>query len=194
MARRPPEVAPEERRLFEEAVADARPLEHDRALPRPSYRDPVPLTDREREVLRQLDAIVDGSAPFEIDDDEERIQGAARGLDRRVLVALHRGDFVPQADLDLHRIRAEHARGLVERFVLESHARGLRCLRIVHGRGRGSPGGVPVLKQSLPRWLSRGPARRIVLAFCSAPARDGGPGACYVLLRKGGRRPRRQPL
>ena len=73
---------------------------------------------------------------------------------------------------------------LVERFIAESHARGLRCLRIVHGRGLNSPGGVSVLKSSLPRWLARGQARRIVLAYTSALPNDGGTGASYVLLRR----------
>lgn len=194
MAKRPPGVDDDERRLFEEAVADARPIEHDRRLPEPVQRSPVPLGEREKEVLRELDALVAGDLPFEPHDSDEYMEGAVPGLDPRVLRQLRRGDFTPQADLDLHGSAATGARALVERFVVDSHARGLRCLRIVHGRGHNSPGGVPVLKLSLPRWLSRGPARHLVLAWTSAPAHDGGAGASYVLLRKGGRRRRPQSL
>ena len=89
-----------------------------------------------------------------------------------------------QADLDLHGSDAPTARVRVERFLLEAQGRDLRCVRIVHGRGKNSPGGVSVLKTSLPRWLSRGPARHAVLAYTSAAPRDGGPGASYVLLRR----------
>ena len=89
-----------------------------------------------------------------------------------------------QADLDLHGRDVSTARTDLESFLLECHRRGLRCVRIVHGRGRNSPDG-PVLKSNLPRWLARGPARRIVLGFATAAPRDGGAGASYVLLRKG---------
>ena len=68
--------------------------------------------------------------------------------------------------------------------MVDCHKKDLRCVRIVHGRGKNSPGGVPVLKQNLPRWLSRGPARLIVLAYTSALPRDGGAGATYVLIRR----------
>jgi len=181
---------------FAEAMAGIAKLERTQRTQQPSFREPVPLSAREREVMRELDAIVSGEAPFDMRDSEEVMEGSVPGLDPRVLRRLRRGEFTPQADLDLHGCDAETARGLVEAFVVESHARGLRCLRIVHGRGKRSPNGQPVLKPSLPRWLARGPARLIVLAYTSAPPTDGGTGASYILLRKGpGRRPRkRQPL
>jgi DNA-nicking Smr family endonuclease len=194
MAKRPRSVADDERQLFERAVADVRPLEHDQRRPASSTRAPVPLSDRDKEVLQHLDALVAGDLDFELHDSDEFAEGSVPGLDPRVLSRLRGGEFARQADLDLHGTTAESARALVERFVVDSHARGLRCLRIVHGRGRNSPGGVAVLKQSLPRWLQRGPARHLVLAWSTARPRDGGAGASYVLLRKGGRRPRRQPL
>ena len=71
-------------------------------------------------------------------------------------------------------------------FLRDAHGRGLRCVRIVHGHGRNSPGGQAVLKPSLPRWLARGEARQLVLAYTTAPQSDGGAGATYVLLRGGG--------
>ena len=107
------------------------------------------------------------------------------GLDPRVLRRLRNGEFSVQADLDLHGSDAESARSLVARLIADAHAQGLRCVRIVHGKGRNSPGREPVLKRSLPRWLVRGPARRVVLAYTSASPTDGGSGATYVLLRAG---------
>ena len=171
---------------FEAAMAGVRPIERTQHAPEPCYREPVPLSAREREVMRELDALVSGEAPFDMRDSDEVMEGCVPGLDPRVVRRLRRGEFTPQADLDLHGCDAETARGLVEAFVVESHARGLRCLRIVHGRGNRSPNGA-VLKPSLPRWLARGPARLIVLAWTSAPQSDGGTGASYVLLRKGRR-------
>lgn len=176
---------PSDHELFRDAVSDVQPLENDRLLPRPVLRKPVPLSERERDALGELDRIASGEGPFEAHDSEDVVEGAVRGLDPRVLGDLRRGEFTIQADLDLHGTISRDARALVERFLVDAHARGLRCLRIVHGRGRNSPGGVPVLKQSLPRWLGRGPARRIVLAYATARPQDGGIGATCVLLRKG---------
>ena len=127
---------------------------------RPRARgDPRARRDRERQ------------GPFDVRDSDEVMEGCVPGLDPRVLRRLRRGEFTPQADLDLHGSDAATARVLVEAFVVESHGRGLRCLRIVHGRGRRSPNGEAVLKPSLPRWLARGPARLIVLAYTRGPVR-----------------------
>ncbi len=170
---------------FAEAMAGVRKLESEQRGPQIHYRKPVPLSDREREVMRELDALVNGEGAFDLRDSGEVMEGSVPGLDRRILRGLRRGEFTLQADLDLHGSDAATARGLVERFIVESHARGLRCVRIVHGRGNRSPNGEAVLKPSLPRWLARGPARQIVLAFTAARQADGGQGASYVLLRRG---------
>src|SRR5262249_14842233 len=150
----------------------------------PVFREPVPLSEREREVIRELDALISGEAPFDIRHDAEFMSGCVPGLDKRILRQLQAGEFSAQADLDLHGSDAETARAPVEACIGTAHGRGLRCVRIVHGRGNRSPNG-PVLKPSLPRWLARGPARKIVLAYSSAPQTDGGTGASYILLRRG---------
>jgi DNA-nicking Smr family endonuclease len=181
--------------LFEEAMSGVRPLERDRNIPQIVFREPVPYSEREKEVLRELDGLIEGEVPLPLQQTDEYMQGAVPGLDPRVLRQLRNGEFTLQAELDLHGVDAETARRLVERFLLECHARGLRSVRIVHGRGRNSPGRMPVLKARLPRWLSRGPARHHILAYTSALPRDGGAGAAYVLLRShGSRRPRGKPL
>ena len=188
MKRTPPDPEGE---LFDEAMSGVEPLVQDRSVPEIVFRTPVPQSARDREALRELDRLVSGDAPLPVQDTDEYIEGAISGLDPRVLRKLRKGEFTLQADLDLHGSNAETARGLLERFIEECHARGLRCVRIIHGRGRRSPGGVPVLKSSLPRWLSRGPVRQVVLAYASAPQHDGGAGATYVLLRRRrARRPR----
>lgn len=178
--------ADEDEALFAEAVAGVAPLPQTRRPPAPVYREPIPLSEREREVIRELDALVSGEAPFDERESDEFMTGCVPGLDPRVLRSLRKGEFTPQGDLDLHGCDAATARALVESFLVTAHARGLRCLRIVHGRGHRSPNGEAVLKPSLPRWLARGPARLIVLAYSSALPADGGTGAMYVLLRKGG--------
>ncbi len=57
--------------------------------------------------------------------------------------------------------------------------RGHRCLRVVHGKGHGSPGRQPVLKAKVKRWLGQ---RAEVIAFTQASGPQGGAGALIVLL------------
>ena len=75
---------------------------------------------------------------------------------------------------------AEEAREALAAFVREAERQGLRCVRIVHGKGNGSPGREPVLKQRVHGWLVQ---KAAVLAFTQARAADGGSGALVVLLR-----------
>jgi DNA-nicking Smr family endonuclease len=53
-------------------------------------------------------------------------------------------------------------------------------VRIVHGKGLGSKNREPVLKAKLRAWLT---PRDEVLAYCQAPAAEGGSGALLVLLK-----------
>jgi DNA-nicking Smr family endonuclease len=80
----------------------------------------------------------------------------------------------------LHGLRTEQAREQLSDFIRESLKRGWRCVRIVHGKGLGSPGRVPVLKDKVRRWLVQ---KNEVLAFVQARADEGGAGALVVLLR-----------
>jgi DNA-nicking Smr family endonuclease len=97
-----------------------------------------------------------------------------------VLRKLRRGHWVVQDALDLHGLNREEARLSLAQFLGACLKRGLRCVRIVHGKGLRSPGKEPVLKGKVQLWLAR---REEVLAFCEAPANQGGSGAMLVLLR-----------
>lgn len=83
--------------------------------------------------------------------------------------------------LDLHGMSEESARQRVFRFVRQSRASGLACVALVHGRGLRSPAG-PVLKESVPMWLTQLPLAREVEAFGSSPREQGGDGVTLVLL------------
>ncbi len=134
-------------------------------------------------VMRHLDDLVHGNAPFEMADAEEYIEAAVKGLDRRIVKKLRRGELSIQAHLDLHGFRREEARQMVAEFIAKSHVEGKRCVLIIHGRGLGSRDNIPVLKEKLTSWLTRGAIGKHVLAFTSARPWDGGVGAVYVLLR-----------
>jgi DNA-nicking Smr family endonuclease len=102
-------------------------------------------------------------------------------VQQAVLRKLRRGAFAIQAEMDLHGLTAGQAADEVPLFLHEAQERGLRCVRIIHGKGRKVADKGPILKPLLNHWLQQ---RREVLAFSSARPEDGGTGAVYVLLRK----------
>jgi DNA-nicking Smr family endonuclease len=102
------------------------------------------------------------------------------GLPRNVLRDLRRGRWSIQNHTDLHGLNRHEAHEEVVRFLSESLGAGKRCVRIVHGRGHGSPGREGILRHLVRAWLMR---RKEVMAFCHAPACDGGEGALWVLLK-----------
>ncbi len=191
-----PPDPPSDAALFLRAVGDARPLSSARrqrvAPPAPAHGRRE-VTDPDAEALAELSDLVAGAGPFDIADGIEFVEGAAAGIDRRLVRRLRAGDFAYQSHIDLHGMTAEEAHAGVDRFLLRAYRDGQRCVLIVHGRGHNSKDQIPVLKTRLAAWLARGRWARLVLAFTSARPYDGGTGALYVLLRRqrhaGARRP-----
>ena len=93
---------------------------------------------------------------------------------------LARGNYAVQAEIDLHGLTVVEAKQHLHQFIADSVLSGHRCVRVVHGKGRGSGERGPVLKPSVNHWLRRWDN---VLAFVSTPQVHGGTGAVYVLLR-----------
>jgi DNA-nicking Smr family endonuclease len=181
--------APDDAALLREALEGVRPL----AGSRPNRIPLDPRVNREivseeAEVLAQLSDIVSGQAAFDITESDEYVEGARVGLDPRVLTRLRRGEFAVQAHIDLHGMIQNAAKEALTTFIVESVRKGLRAVLVVHGRGRGSPGGRPVLKHATATWLSQRALSGYVLAFATARPSDGGAGAMYVLLRRERRR------
>lgn len=125
-----------------------------------------------------------GPRGFRFPDPADPHRAAAAGVSDRTLANLARGTPAPEERLDLHGTRGDAAGPLLARRLESARSRGLRCLLVVHGRGRHSPTGEAVLRDGLPDWLTRGPAAPHVLAYAPAPVRLGGEGATLVLLRK----------
>jgi DNA-nicking Smr family endonuclease len=174
--------------MFREAMAGVEPLKSTKVqhrqpgpLSRPIRR---PLLEGELEAYAQLVDLVSGEGRFDIQYTDEYIEGAIVGADSALLPKLRRGDFSVQAHLDLHGMTAAEARQAVERFILNSAYKGLRCVLIIHGRGLNSQDQIPILKERMRSWLKRGRLKHLVLAFATAQPCDGGAGALYVLLRK----------
>lgn len=169
-------------RLFRDAMTGVAPIACDRvppatlrlpAIPRQAHRD-------ERQAL--LESL---SAPDLLDLHLEGGDEAAwsrPGISLRALRDLRRGRWVVQAQLDLHGCNRHDARGQLAMFLGHCLTSDHRCVRIVHGKGLGSPGREPVLKRLVHGWLTQ---RDEVLAFCQARAAEGGAGAVIVLLKAG---------
>jgi DNA-nicking Smr family endonuclease len=166
--------------LFRKAVAGARPL----AQERHDLRPPPP---RPRAAFRRADerAALDDSLAHQPDDlgveSGEELHYGREQVPAAVLKGLRRGRYAIEDELDLHGLTAVEAREALRGFLASASARRLSCVRIVHGKGRGSGPRGPVLKKSVNLWLRKHDA---VLAFSSARPAQGGTGALCVLLRR----------
>jgi DNA-nicking Smr family endonuclease len=164
---------------FRDAMRDVSPIKAtNRVEP---YRPPrPPLAAKRHEDER---AVIEELARLTLDDDAEIEEDASYlrpGLPRDILRKLRRTHWVIQDDLDLHGFTSEEAAMQTAVFLADARRRGLRCVRIVHGKGLRSPGREPVLKGKVRVWLLK---RDEVLAYCEAPANQGGSGALLVLLK-----------
>ena len=168
----------DERKLFRAAVRDVRPLRQTRPPPARERRRPLAASRRADEARVLADSLTLDAADLGVETGEE-LRWRRAGVAESVLRKLGRGQYARRAELDLHGMTQAEARLAVLEFISESLSLGLHCVRIVHGKGRGSGQRGPVLKAAVNRWLRRTDAVR---AFCSARRMDGGSGALYVLL------------
>ena len=174
--------------MFLEAMSDVEPLDFGKnritRTPDMHIRPAHSAPDDELEGLAYLSDLISGTADMDITFSDEYIEGSVNGVSRKLMQRLKKGQFPIQDHVDLHGLTKQGAEIKVRDFLLQSARLGLRCVLIIHGRGLNSENNIPVLKERLPVWLNRGPAKKIVLAFSTARPYDGGTGAVYVLLRR----------
>lgn len=166
--------------LFRQAVQDARPLTQQHVHHKQPKPKPIPkqFIRDEQQALR--DSLSDGYIPgHELESGEELLY-LRQGQSPLVMSKLRRGHWVIQASIDLHGMISDEARAYVAEFLNQCKKRGIRCVRIVHGKGLGSRNREPVLKHKLRHWLMQ---RDEVLAYAQARPHDGGSGAVIVLIR-----------
>jgi DNA-nicking Smr family endonuclease len=167
--------------VFAEAMRDVKPLKDiERAATR-TVR-PAPRAHRSRAArLAMLRETLDGAGgPTEQLGEELAFRRPQ--VSESVFRQLRRGRFAVEAEIDLHGMTGPQAKAALKDFVAESMNRGLRCVRVIHGKGLRSGTHGPVLKGLVSNWLAQWDA---VLAFVSARLNHGGGGAVYVLLRRG---------
>ena len=178
-----------ERQLFSHSVGPITPLRSRNLIDTtPAPIPPLPMQhwlDEERVLRESISDDFDVSTLLDTDD---QLSFRRPGIGVEITRRLRSGHWSIQRQLDLHGLRTDEAREALGQFIRHAHKTGLRCVRVVHGKGLGSPGKTPVLKGRVQRWLVQ---KKEVLAFVQARPMDGGAGALLVLLQPvGQQRPR----
>jgi DNA-nicking Smr family endonuclease len=171
----------EEIALFRETIGDVEPVavQHIIDTTTRTKLSPRPKKNQFRDYLN--DQLSDGFALNEPIEQGETLSYLKPSNAPILLRKLKRGQFSVASTLDLHGMTIDEARNNISQFFNKQRQEVRCCVRIVHGKGNRSLGQIPVLKRMVNHWL---PQREDVIAFCSAPAHDGGTGAVYVLLQK----------
>lgn len=170
-----------ERELFSQSVGRVEPI---RVVAPVNLAPPPPtpiarqhLADEQAALKEALSDAFDASTLLDTDDG---LSFRRPGIGRDVTHKLRKGDWAIQRQLDLHSLRTDEARELLAEFIANAQRDGVRCVRVVHGKGLGSPGKTPVLKSKVHSWLIQ---KKQVLAFVQAKPAEGGAGALLVLLQ-----------
>ncbi len=185
-------LKPEERELWQSVARTAQPL-HPEALRTADPQD-KPKPKKPKTLV----------APFRLG---ERITGPATSvslmpsvsdhlaqkpvrMDARTHREMSRGRRAPEARIDLHGMTLAEAQPELIRFILNTHAAGMRLVLVITGKGKRTDdhGPIPVpmgvLRHQVPQWLSRPPLGPVVLQVAPAHLKHGGEGAYYVYLRR----------
>lgn len=170
-----------ERDLFQRAAGVVQRLPaHGRVHHIPDPPAPIPAQrqlDDQRVLKEAISDEFDASTLLEVDD---AMSFRRPGIGIDVARKLRRGHWSIQREIDLHGYRTEEAREALAEFLRNAVRDGLRCVRVVHGKGLGSPGKTPVLKGKVHGWLVQ---KNEVLVFVQARGDEGGAGALVVLLK-----------
>jgi DNA-nicking Smr family endonuclease len=175
-------LAQAQQQLFARSVGPVRPLASKHRQSRPvaaAPPQPVPVQHRLDEQAVMREALSDEFDVETLLETDEALSFRRPGLGPDVVRKLRRGGWRLQGQFDLHGFRREDARQALADFIREAHKNGWRCVRVVHGKGLGSPGKTPVLKGRVQSWLVQ---KKEVLAFVQARPAEGGAGALVVLL------------
>lgn len=170
-----------QRSLFQAAVGAVQRLPAQRTADlKPVPPEPTPKQFLADEALALREALSDEVDVGSLLDTDARLSFCRPGVGIDVAHQLRRGKWAIQRQVDLHGLRTDEARETLGAFIREAQKQGIRCVRVIHGKGLGSPGKAPVLKDKVHRWLVQ---KSEVVAFVQAQPAHGGAGALVVLLQ-----------
>jgi len=169
-----------EKNLFTRAIGKVAPLPANNKahLPKPP-REPVATQLKKDEAQVIQDSLSDEFDVSTLLDTDDALSFRRPSVGPEVTRKLRKGDWTIQREIDLHGLRSDEARLALTTFIRDAHKHGIRCVRVVHGKGLGSPGKTPVLKSKVHSWLVQ---KNQVMAFVQAKPAEGGAGALVVLL------------
>jgi DNA-nicking Smr family endonuclease len=171
-------LTPEDQDLFRQTVGKVHVVKNDKVLltagnkPKPYPKSKAVNVEEHLSITAEFDIEKVGL--------EDSLSYTAPGLQHNVLKKLRKGQFGLDAEIDLHGLNSNDAKRQLLHFLHDCVKNGCRCVHIVHGKGYRSAENHPVLKNNLNLWLRQ---HKDVQAFCSAPPKDGGTGAVFVLLQ-----------
>jgi DNA-nicking Smr family endonuclease len=170
-----------EKNLFVRAVGAVTTLDHaPRVCLSPEPAKPLAQQQRLDDVNVLRESLSDDFDVSTLLDTDDELSYRSQGIGTDVTQKLRKGHWSLQGQIDLHGLRSDEAREALGQFIRDATKRGWRCVRVVHGKGLGSPGKTPVLKAKVQRWLVQ---KTEVLAFVQAKGSEGGAGALVVLLK-----------
>jgi len=173
-------LSSEDQALFQQSIKGTQRLHSDKVHHNPPKPRPRRLNHPNHDDEDTADLMSDH---FNIADVEtsEALSFSRPGVSPLQMRKLRRGQIATAGQLDLHGMTIEQARTTLANYIHACFAEGIRCIRVIHGKGHGSKEKTPILKNKVNRWLRQ---KNEVLAFCSALPRDGGTGAVYILFKK----------
>lgn len=171
--------------LLAKALNGVKPIQAPPPPPRPTKPRKIDAltalrrANAEGETEREQIAVSDTVALMQPVDAEATLSFQRSGVQLRQFEKLRSGALPWRGAVDLHGCTVEQAREAVLQLIDEAKREGLQVIKIVHGKGHIN--GQALLKTSVNGWLKQLPD---VIAFSSAPPRDGGTGAVLVLLKR----------
>jgi DNA-nicking Smr family endonuclease len=170
-----------QKNLFVNAAGAVHRLpEQRKALLKKEQPPPLAIQLQRDEQAVLVEALSDGFDASSLLETDDTLSYRRPGIGIDVLQRLRKGEWSIQRQLDLHGLRSDAARDALSGFIREAFKHGIRCVRVVHGKGLSSPGKTPVLKGKVRNWLVQ---KNEVLAFVQARPMEGGAGALVVLLQ-----------
>jgi DNA-nicking Smr family endonuclease len=186
-----PEYSYEDRAAFNVAFADVAPLGSKKARKRKKRVERAEAADAPRRVTRdavdadaraKLASLVAGGLRFEVRREEGWIEGRREDAPKGRLADLRNGRATPESELDLHGMTGDEAAKALIAFLRRERKRGRAIVRVIHGKGLHSEGGIGVLADRVITAITRGNAGPLVHAFVTASIDGGGSGALLLRL------------
>ena len=181
------DLSPEDKEAFRRAMQDVEPIAPTKKI-QPKNKPAQRSKSRQNKAAPSIDShheIVNYTLKSASAD--EILWYHQSGIHHKTLNRLRRGQLTVMAEIDCHGLTAIEAIESCHQFINQCLQRDFRCVRIIHGKGLRSISGTATLKSHLNSYLRAHPE---ILAFCSAPPRQGGTGAVLVLLRSNSKPPK----